>query len=95
MLQANQKTLDDMERRYPGIVASIMAFENLELPPCPHCASDNTAEVQVGMMGRTIYIVGATTKAKLVSNVVNKLGEYFCNECKKFFDPPALTGAAS
>ena len=95
MLQANQKTLDDMERRYPGIMASIMEFENAELPACPLCGSDNTAEVQVGIMGRTIYIVGATTKAKLVPNVANKLGEYFCNECHKFFDAPALISPAS
>lgn len=66
MLQANQKTLDEMELRYPGIVVSIMGFENAELPACPLCESGNTAEVQVGIMGRTIYIVGATTKAKLV-----------------------------
>jgi hypothetical protein len=85
MLKVNQKMLDDMEQRYNGLVKTIMQFENAELPACSHCRSSDTAEVQVGIMGRTIYIAGATTKVKLVPNVKDRLGKYYCNECKKFF----------
>ena len=90
MLKVDQNTLDEMERQHPGLVKTIMRFENDELPACPYCASDNTAEVQVGIIGRTIYLASATTKAKLVPNAMNKLGKYFCNQCHKFFDPLAL-----
>lgn len=87
MLKVDQNTLDEMERQHPGLVKTIMQFENAELPACSLCGSDNTAEVQVGIIGRTIYLVSATTKAKLVPNAMNKLGKYFCNHCNKFFNP--------
>ncbi len=79
-----------MERQHTGLVKTIMPFENAELPACLHCGSGNTAEVQVGIIGRAIYLVSATTKAKLVPNAVNRLGKYFCNQCHKFIDPLAL-----
>jgi len=85
MLKVNQNTLDEMERQHPGLVKTIMQFENDELPACSHCASSNTAVVNVGIVGRSIYLVTATTKVKLVPNPVNKLGKYFCHECNKFF----------
>ena len=90
MLKVDENTLAEMERQHTGLVKTIMQFENAELPACPHCGSDNTAEVQVGIIGRTLYLASATTKAKLVPNVVNKLGKYFCNACHQFFDPLIL-----
>ena len=90
MLKVDENTLTEMERQHPGLVKTIMQFENTELPACPHCESANTAEVQVGIIGRTLYLASATTKAKLVPNVVNKLGKYFCNACHQFFDPLIL-----
>ena len=81
----HQAELDAMERQREGIIESIMRFENAELPSCPHCGSGNTASVQVGIMGRTIDIAAATTKIKLIPNSPKK-GEYFCNECGKYFD---------
>lgn len=90
MLKVDQNTLDEMERQHPGLLKTIMFYENAELPACPHCGSGNTAEVNVGIIGRSIYLVAATTKAKLVPNVRDKTGKYFCNKCHKFFDPPAL-----
>jgi hypothetical protein len=86
MLKVDQNTLDEMERQHPGLVKTIMHFENDELPACSHCGSGNTAVVNVGIVGRSIYLVTATTKVKLVPNPVNKLGKYFCQECKEFFD---------
>ena len=86
MLKVDQNTLAEMERQHPGLVKTIMFFENAQLPVCSLCGSDNTAEVNVGIVGRSIYLVSATTKVKLVPNKVNKLGKYFCQTCNKFFD---------
>ena len=74
------------EERYPGITEQLRQFEKAELPSCPHCGSDDTASVQVGIIGRTIWLAASTKKFKLVPNMVDKQGNYFCNECKKFFD---------
>lgn len=74
------------EERYPGITEQIRHFEEMELPSCPHCGSGDTASVQVGIIGRTIYIAGSTKKFKLVPNMKDKSGKYFCNNCKKYYD---------
>lgn len=86
MLKVDQATLDKMESQHEGILGNIMLFENAQLPTCALCGSSNTANVQVGIIGRTIYISAATTKMKLVPNTKDKLGKYFCNDCEKFFD---------
>ncbi len=86
MLKVNQETLDKMESQHKGIVSTILHFEEAELPSCTHCGSNNTASVQVGIIGRTIYIATATTKIKLVPNRTAEMGKYFCNQCGRFFD---------
>ena len=75
-----------VEEQYPGITEQMKLFQEAELPSCPHCGSENTASVQVGIIGRTIKLAASTSKFKLVQNMENKLGEYFCNECRKYFD---------
>jgi hypothetical protein len=65
MLKVNQETLKDFEGKHSGITEQIMQFENAVLPVCPDCKSDNTANVQVGIIGRTMNIAAATTKYKL------------------------------
>lgn len=75
-----------IEDRYPGITEQIRHFEEMVLPACPHCGSADTASVQVGLIGRTMHIAGTTKKFKLVLNMKDKLGKYFCNQCKRFFD---------
>ena len=80
----DQATLDEMERRYPGIGASIRSREEAVLPPCHHCGSADTAKVGVGAVGRTFCLATATTKFALIPNSP-KPGEYRCNDCKKFF----------
>lgn len=75
-----------IEEQYPGITEQIRKYAEAEVPPCPHCHSTNTVTVLVGVVGRTMLIVQATRKATLVANVKDKLGKYFCNECRKFFD---------
>lgn len=85
MLKVDRKTLDELEKQHSGVVEQIMRFENAQLPSCPHCNSNDTADVQVGVIGRTISIAAATTKFKLIPNAP-KLGNYFCNQCEKYFD---------
>ena len=86
VLKVDHQTLDKMESQHNGIVESILQFESAQLPSCPHCRLEDTASVQVGIIGRTMYIAAATTKIKLVPNGKDRLGEYFCNSCKKYFD---------
>jgi RNA polymerase-binding transcription factor DksA len=75
-----------MERQYPGITEQYLRFEEAKLPSCSHCGSRDTASVQVGIIGRTIYLAGASKKFKLVPNISDQKGKYFCNACNKFFD---------
>jgi hypothetical protein len=85
MLKIDQTTLDNLEKQYDGIIKTILHFENASLPSCVYCQSSDTADVQVGVIGRTICIAGATTKFKLIANGP-KPGKYFCNACQKYFD---------
>ena len=85
MLRFAKEELDQLELMYPGIVKTILWFEEAKLQACPHCRSENTATVNCGVVGRTINIAGATTRFKLIPNGP-KPGEYFCNACEKFFN---------
>lgn len=85
MIKVDQATLDRMEQQHKGIIDTILRFEKAILPSCAHCQSSDTADVQVGVIGRTIYIAIATTKFKLIPNGP-KPGKYFCNACQKYFD---------
>ena len=76
----------NIEELYPGITEQIRRFVEAELPLCPYCGSENTASVQVGMTGRAAVIAEATTKVKLVASARDKLGEYTCNSCGKYFN---------
>jgi hypothetical protein len=76
----------NLEENHPGITEQIRRYAEAELPSCPHCGSDDTASVQVGMVGRAVTIAASTTKVKLVPNAKDKLGLYFCNACKKYFN---------
>ena len=84
MLKVDDETLDKMEAQHPGILEQLSRFENAQLPACALCGSDDTADVQVGIIGRTIYLAGATTKFKLIPNCP-KPGTYFCNACGEYF----------
>lgn len=84
MLKVSKETLEDLEEKYPGITEQIMRFENAQLPACPNCKSTDTADVQVGIIGRTINIAAATTKFTLIPNGP-KPGPYFCKNCKTYF----------
>lgn len=73
-----------MEMAYPGILQEIRRVEDAQLPACVHCKSTNTADVQCGVIGRTILIARATTKFFLVPNRKN-LAPYYCWSCKEYF----------
>jgi hypothetical protein len=86
MTDEKKTSPNSMEERYPGITEQQNRFQQAELPPCSHCGSTDTARVQVGITGRTILLAGSTKKFKLVPNMKDRLGKYFCNACSKFFD---------
>ena len=85
MEEKDKSRLEKLERDYPGITSSIMHFDEAELPSCAHCSSDETASVQIGIIGRTIAIAGMTKKFHLIANGP-KPGKYFCRTCKKYYD---------
>ena len=86
MIKISEDSIREFERSYPGITEQIQRFEAMELPPCPVCGSSDTASVQVGIVGRTIHLAGATSKFHLIPNGNGK-GIYFCNVCRQQFDP--------
>lgn len=85
MLKIDKETLDHMEKGSPGIGETILRFDEATLPVCSGCGSENTADVQCGIVGRTANIAAATTKFKLIANGP-KPGKYFCNVCNEFFN---------
>jgi N-formylglutamate deformylase len=84
MLDKNPNDIANLESRYPGITETIRAFQAAELPPCPACGSVDTAKVICGVIGRTMRIVGATRKPKLIANGPAP-GAHFCHACDAFF----------
>ncbi len=85
MLKISQETINGMEGERPGVRDQIMRFENADLPACPKCNSENTADVQIGFIVRTMYIASATTKFHLLMNLPRP-GRFFCNACREYFD---------
>jgi hypothetical protein len=92
MLKVDEQWLEDVEKLYPGIRRSIDYYESLDLPPCSGCGSVDTAAVSAGIVGRSIHVSAATTKMRLLPNVVS--GDYYCNTCTCYFgEPEAVTDA--
>jgi len=85
MLKIKPEVFPIFEKLYPGITETSMRFENAVLPPCSKCGSPDTADVQVGIIGRTIHLAGATTKFHLIPNGPRP-GSNFCNNCEQYFD---------
>ena len=81
----DKERLAKLERDYPGITSNIRHFEDAELPSCAHCGSDETASVQIGIIGRTMAIAGMTRKFRLIANGP-KPGKYFCRTCQRYYD---------
>lgn len=92
MIKVSEEVLDQVEGQYPGIKESIYRFEAAVLPACTHCGSEDTANVQCGVIGRTIHIAYCTSKFKLIPNGP-KPGPYYCNACEKCFGEAPPCGA--
>lgn len=84
MLKVSPADLDQFESQYPGIKGQILLFEAASLPACSACHSIRTAEVQVGISGRTMTIAAATTRVQLVPE--DPPGKFFCVDCRRYFD---------
>lgn len=82
MIKVNDESLNNMEEQYPGIKKQIFDYERQKIPACRFCKSEDTAQVEFGIIGRTINIAAATTKFKLGAKG-NK--RQYCNACSKFF----------
>ena len=92
MLKIDSVVMDQMEAQHDGITEQIARFDEAEMPPCLHCGSADTAKVIAGVLSRTIYIASATTKIKLLPNILDE-GAFFCNDCQKYFDNiPSIKG---
>jgi hypothetical protein len=85
MLKVKPSDLEGFERSHPGIRTQILRIESALLPACPACDSTNTADVEVGLVGRTLSIASATTKFHLVP-YGPKPGDFFCRDCRRYFD---------
>ena len=88
MLRYSEKQLQRVEANYPGVRESIERFEAMDIPVCPSCSSDDTAVIQVGLIGRTMTIAGGTTKFKLIPNrsTPKWKKKHFCRACEETFD---------
>ena len=84
MLNVGEDTLETMERLYPGIRETVKYYESLYLPRCPTCASEDTAKVSAGSIGRSIHVASATTKMHLRPS--GHPADYFCNKCRQYFE---------
>ena len=85
MLKVTPERLEKLDADYPGLRDYVLELEAAVLPGCSLCGSDNTAQVNVGVIGRTIALAAATSRFKLVPNRP-KPGAYFCHDCRSFFD---------
>jgi hypothetical protein len=83
MLKKTEEELAEMELKYPDIRNQVRHFEAIQVSCCPHCASQNTAVVQCGVIGRTIGIASATTKFHLRAN--GRPAPYYCCDCERYF----------
>lgn len=85
MIKKTYRELRKSERDYPGIIKDIRPYENAVLPVCPNCGSNHTATVIAGIIGRTICMVGSTTRIKLHPNRPFE-GSYYCNDCTAYYE---------
>lgn len=62
VLKVDEEWIDRAESAYPGIAERMRGFERAVLPVCSHCGSDNTADVQCGLIGRTMFLCNSCGK---------------------------------
>lgn len=85
MFKRSREELEMCDRDYPGVLEYAEGLEAAEFPNCPLCDSEDTAKVNVGVIGRTILLCTMTTRFHLIPNGP-KVGAFFCNSCRTYFD---------
>ena len=83
MIKVSDEWVAAVEAKYPGFRDEVERRESAVLPVCSHCASADTASVLSGVIGRTISLGAATTRARLVPN--RRPEQFYCNGCDQFF----------
>lgn len=86
MFKVPIEALETYEREHPGITKMAYSFENAILPPCTHCGSFDTADVQCGFVSITLALACITTKFHLLVSGPRP-GRFFCNTCRQYFTP--------
>ncbi len=66
----------------------VRRFTDMQVPRCVRCGSEDTASVQVGVIGLTLRLAATCRKFKLIPDGPQP-GEWFCHGCGRFFDTPA------
>jgi hypothetical protein len=89
MIKLDPEALERLESQHPGVTEQILRFEKATLPICGRCGSDDTAEVNVGIVGRSIAIASGTSKFTLIPDGP-KPGRFWCRACSEFFDDQGL-----
>ena len=74
MLMIDKETQAHIEKQYPGIGETILYFEKASLPAYSRCGSEDTAEVGVGLVGRSSHrLAGRTDHHVAVADSLAKL----------------------
>mgnify|MGYP001254715082 CR=1 FL=1 len=60
-------------------------YNAMDVPQCIYCESPDTASVECGIIGLTMALSATCRKFKLIGNGP-KPAEWYCNNCKKFFN---------
>lgn len=91
MLRVSLDAFKEYDAHYQGFIRQVIKWENAILPSCTKCGSYDTADVNVGIVSRTIHLAGATTKFKLIPNGPRP-GRFYCNTCEAFFSAAGWDG---
>ena len=86
MLKVDQEWIDRVDAQRPGFRDLVERWDAKDVPPCPSCGSDDTAEVSAGLVGTSIRLAGATTKIRLLAN--GHPADHYCNQCESYFNGP-------
>jgi hypothetical protein len=87
MLKVDQQWIDEVDAQRPGFRKTVEHWDAAELPPCPSCGSDDTAQVSAGLVGKSIHLAAATTK--ILPN--GHPADFYCNQCESYFNEGGAT----
>ena len=82
MIKISDTELTRLDQDFSGLRSMVEGAERAYYPVCPRCnTADGVALVVVGVIGRTMAFVSATTRRKLIPNGDNQ-GRYYCGHRK-------------